>query len=313
MQPSFKQQPFKQKPFSALPKMPVRPHTFFETEEKKVTVYTPNFGQHCISYRVVGEGKPLLLIHGLMTTGYSWRYVLPILGKQYQLIIPDLVGCGRSEKPLNTSYQPHQLAQWLIAFQEATGIYGCACVGNSMGGYIAMQAALLDKNCFSKLINIHSPAVPLLRLYALDTALKLPLVALGLQNIVQKNALKWVHKNIHYFDENLKSLEEAHEYGNPLITTSGAKAFIKYLGETINPHDMKKFMCTLKKRTQNNQNFPIPLTLIYAKKDPIVPPVVGEKLAAVLHIPIIWLENASHFAHVDATEQLCAKVLEALA
>lgn len=305
--------PFKQNSFASLPAKPHKPHSFFETTEKKVELTLPNFGTHTVSYRVFGSGKPLLLIHGLMTTGYSWRYVLPILGQHYQLIIPDLVGAGRSDKPLDSSYRPDELAKWVIAFQKTVGIYGCACVGNSMGGYIAMHAALIDSACFSKLINIHSPAVPLPRLYALESVFKLPLVKAGLQKVVQLNPLKWAHRNVHYFDESYKSLEEAHEYGAPLATHDGVHAFIKFLDETVNPRDMAQFLATLQARLENRQTFPVPLTLIYAKKDPMVPPVVGKKLAAALpDARMIWLENASHFAHVDATEPLCAHVLTAL-
>lgn len=305
--------PFKQQPFVSLPEKPIYPHHFFTTEEKKIEVSTAHFKAHQISYRVYGSGKPLLLLHGLMTTGYSWRYVLPILGEHYQLIIPDLVGCGRSDKPLETSYNPKVLAQWVIAFQKAVGIYGCACIGNSMGGYIAMHAVLEDEKCFSKLINIHSPAIPLCRLYALQTVFKLPFVKQGLQKIVQLNTLKWAHRNVHYFDESYKSLEEAHEYGKPLATDAGVKAFIKFLEETVSPYDMKKFMSVLKKRNRKQQTFAVPLTLIYAKKDPMVPPIVGKKLASVLpDATMIWLDNASHFAHVDATERLCKHALDVL-
>jgi hypothetical protein len=39
------------------------------------------------------------------------------------------------------------------------------------------------------------------------------------------------HRNVHYYDESLKSLEEAREYGEPLATASGAESFIRYLAD----------------------------------------------------------------------------------
>jgi hypothetical protein len=42
-----------------------------------------------------------------------------------------------------------------------------------------------------------------------------------------------VHRNVHYFDEELKSLEEAHAYGDPLATPEGSRAFACYLAETM--------------------------------------------------------------------------------
>ena len=52
-----------------------------------------------INLRMGGDGPPLLLVHGLMTAGYSWRYVLDGLGEHFTLVIPDLVGSGDSDKP----------------------------------------------------------------------------------------------------------------------------------------------------------------------------------------------------------------------
>jgi pimeloyl-ACP methyl ester carboxylesterase len=50
------------------------------------------FGELRVHYREHGKGEPLLLIHGLMTTSYSWRYVYSALGSRYRIIAPDLPG-----------------------------------------------------------------------------------------------------------------------------------------------------------------------------------------------------------------------------
>ena len=59
--------------------------------------------------------------------------------------------------------------------------------------------------------------------------------------------------------------------------------------------------------------FPIPLRLVYARRDPMVPPSVGKRLARLLpSAEMVWLDRASHFAHVDATEPFVESVLEFL-
>ncbi|MBI3267381.1 MAG: hypothetical protein HYZ53_00045 [Planctomycetes bacterium] len=60
--------------------------------------------------------------------------------------------------------------------------------------------------------------------------------------------------------------------------------------------------------------FPVPLLLMYARRDPTVPPRFGETFRE--RIPdarFVWLDEASHFAHVDAPERLVPHLVEILA
>src|SRR5664279_3375660 len=72
-----------------------------------------------IRHKVVGEGRPLVLVHGLMTSSYSWRYVLEPLGKRYRVFAPDLVGSGASEKPLDLRYSVANMARFVAAYIRA--------------------------------------------------------------------------------------------------------------------------------------------------------------------------------------------------
>jgi pimeloyl-ACP methyl ester carboxylesterase len=48
----------------------------------------------------VGEGTPVLLLHGFPATRHLWSHVVPLLGNSgYRLLVPDLVGYGESEAP----------------------------------------------------------------------------------------------------------------------------------------------------------------------------------------------------------------------
>ena len=74
--------PFQRQRFEELPELPRRPHPFFAAEARSVSVETEGFGAMDVSVRVHGDGPPLLLVHGLMTSGYSWRYLLEPLGRR---------------------------------------------------------------------------------------------------------------------------------------------------------------------------------------------------------------------------------------
>jgi pimeloyl-ACP methyl ester carboxylesterase len=304
--------PFRRGRFEALPEQPSRPHPYFTTRVESVPVETPAFGRMTAHVRVHGAGPPLLLVHGLMTSSYSWRYLLEPLGKHFTLYMPDLPGAGRSDRPLLPAYHPDALADWLGALMKQLGIHGQRVIGNSMGGYLCMRLALRDPGAIARLVNAHSPGVPEWRLYALGALLALPGTRALQLGMMRRQPLRWAHKNVHYWDESLKSLEEAHEYGDPLATPDGGRAFIKYLRETMAVGPVRAFQRELAARKARGEPFPVPLVHIYARHDPMVPPRFGPILAEATGAPLIWLDEASHFAHVDAVDRFLPPVLEFL-
>jgi pimeloyl-ACP methyl ester carboxylesterase len=275
-----------------------------------VTVESAGFGKVDVHYREVGSGPPLLLVHGLMTSSYSWRYVLHELGRDFRVIAPDLPGAGRSGKP-PVRYSASTLAAFVAEFQRALGIHGCAAVGNSLGGYICMRTALADTAAFSRLVSIHPPAIPALRYRVMHALLSLPPVRWALSWWIRRAPRRWAHRNVHYYDESLKSLEEVAVYGDPLASAEGARALIHYLRDTFRPRDFADFIDELERRRSEGHPFPVPLLLMYAREDPVVPRADGEALQRLLpQTELHWLERTSHFAHVDTPEPVLRLVRE---
>jgi len=304
--------PFHRLPFAQLPERPTRPHPYFDTVAHEEVLPSSTFGPLRIHWREHGSGPPLLLIHGLMTSSYSWRYVLDGLGARHRLIVPDLPGAGRSAKP-DAPMTPESLTAWIGELQAALGIRGCAAVGNSLGGYLCMRRVLADPGAFSRLVNLHSPALPIPRLRALHAVLALPGARRLVAWMARRDPERWVHRNVHYYDETLKSLEEAREYGAALATVEGARAFVSWLADGLSPRAFSGFVAELESRRAAGTPFPVPLLLLYARQDPLVPPAMGERLAALLDgVELVWLDRSSHFAHVDSPERVVPLLLDFL-
>ena len=68
-----RQEPFRRLPFESIAEK--HPHRYFESRGTNVDLESAHFGIHRAHVREMGTGTPLLLIHGLMTTSYSWRFV----------------------------------------------------------------------------------------------------------------------------------------------------------------------------------------------------------------------------------------------
>lgn len=94
-----------------------------------------------IYYEVHGQGEPLLLIMGLAYNSQSWSKTIPALSKQFQVIIFDNRGSGRSDKP-DSNYTIEMMADDAIAVLDAVGVSAAHIYGVSMGGMIAQRLTL---------------------------------------------------------------------------------------------------------------------------------------------------------------------------
>ncbi len=296
--------PFEQLRFADVPDLPRVRHGYANVPGREVVVDSPELGAVSVHVREHGAGPPLLLVHGLMTSSYSFRYVLEPLGRHYRCIALDLPGAGRSDKP-DRPYRAEVLARFLGRAMETLDIAGARVIGNSLGGYLCMWLALLRPDLVGRLVNIHSPGVPLARLHLLKQVLRVPGAEKLLYHLIQRDPERWAHRNVHYFDETLKSREEAREYAAPLSSAEGRRSLYRYLAECVDPGDMGRFVDALR-----SGPFPVPLLLLYARRDPMVPPVVGRRLHELVpSAQMVWMEDASHFAHVDAPARLVEHVL----
>lgn len=297
--------PFQRPRFDDLPQEPRLPHVFHRAEVLDIALPSKHFGEIRTSIRAMGSGPPLLLLHGLMTTSYTFRYVLEPLSEHFRVYAPDLPGSGRSGKPTSADFSPSNMASFVGELQRALDIRGCAMLGNSLGGYIAMHLALQDPGAISRLVVNHSPGTPHPRYHLLHALLGNSLGRGILRKLVQRDPRRWVFRNVHYYDESLKSIEELDEYGAPLATEDGFACFVKSLHETLAPAGFASFMQKLEAAP-----FPVPLLFVYAKKDPMVPPSVGEALhKACRGSTLRWLDGSSHFSHVDSPERMLELVI----
>lgn len=93
-----------------------------------------------VLYRIYGDGKPVMLVHGFGEDGEIWNIQKDYLQNICRLIIPDLPGSGQSA--YNTSLQSiDDFADCMNALLEKESISKCIMLGHSMGGYITLSFA----------------------------------------------------------------------------------------------------------------------------------------------------------------------------
>jgi pimeloyl-ACP methyl ester carboxylesterase len=105
----------------------------------------------------------VLFVHGLSGSWQNWLENLPHFARTYRVVALDLPGFGHSPMPVwRISIESY--GRLVHRFSEALGIGECAIVGNSMGGFIAAEAAAAEPERFEKLVLVSAAGVSSARL-----------------------------------------------------------------------------------------------------------------------------------------------------
>lgn len=105
-----------------------------------------------VNYVEIGEGEPIVLVHGISGSWQNWLENLPHLARDRRAIALDLPGFGASPMPSWTIDMP-AYGRLLLNFCEKLGLDGgVTLIGNSMGGLVAAEAVLSAPDRFERLV-----------------------------------------------------------------------------------------------------------------------------------------------------------------
>ncbi|WP_254112644.1 alpha/beta fold hydrolase [Bacillus pumilus] len=210
--------------------------------------------------------KTLILIHGLFSSTFSYRKLIPLLKQDFNLIAIDLPPFGQSEKSNTFIYSYRNMAKIIIELAGHLQIQHAILVGHSMGGQIALYAAserpdLFEKAvllCSSGYLNkskrslVYSTYIPYFYLY-----LKRKLLKQG----IMKNLTAVVH------DHSIIDQEMVDGYLKPFSDDQifrGIFRLIRHREGDLTSDVLKKMET--------------PVLLIWGEEDRIVPIQIGERL-----------------------------------
>ncbi len=122
--------------FDGLPGYPFAPHYAMVRADG-----VPPLRMHYVD-EGPSKGPVVLLLHGQPTWSYLYRRVIPVLiGAGRRVIAPDLVGYGRSDKPMErTDYTLERHVQWVSSLLQALDLTGITLVAQDWGGPIGLSA-----------------------------------------------------------------------------------------------------------------------------------------------------------------------------
>lgn len=111
----------------------------------------------------LGEGPPMLFIHGLGGSWQNWLDQLPVFATRHRVIALDLPGFGHSPMPADGRITIDGYVRACEELLDSLGVETTAVVGNSMGGLIAAELALAAPARVSALALISPAGVPISR------------------------------------------------------------------------------------------------------------------------------------------------------
>ena len=109
-----------------------------------------------IAYLRSGHGPPLVLLHGIPSSSYLWRDVIEPLSATFEVLAPDLLGYGDSDKRLDVDLSIAAQARYVVAFMETLGVHQAAVAGHDIGGGVAQLIAVDEPQRVARLVLIDS-------------------------------------------------------------------------------------------------------------------------------------------------------------
>jgi 4,5:9,10-diseco-3-hydroxy-5,9,17-trioxoandrosta-1(10),2-diene-4-oate hydrolase len=102
-------------------------------------------GDYRLHYHEAGTGPPFVLLHGSGPGVSGWsnfRGNFPVFAERFRTVVMDMPGFGRSECPELERAYPSEAADSVARLLDGLGIERAHLLGNSMGGYVALEFAL---------------------------------------------------------------------------------------------------------------------------------------------------------------------------
>lgn len=261
-------------------------------------------------YWALGErGKIVILLHGGGASVEFWLYNLTALAQSHRVFAVDMLGSGRSDKS-SVSYSLTYQAQFVKNFMDICCIRRASLIGNSIGGGVALQFALMFPEKVEKLVLVNS--------FGLGKRIDL-FSRLGALPLIDK--LSWLlrptRKSVALalkpvvYDSSVITDEWFERIYQLAVLPGALNALIKLARTNLNVFGVR--FEVFSPIINQLSNITAPTLVIWGQQDPVLPVahayIAAQGLAnARLHI----FERCGHFPQIEHSEEFNQLVLEFL-
>jgi pimeloyl-ACP methyl ester carboxylesterase len=252
-----------------------------------------------LAYVDLGEGPPVVLLHGFPTSSYLWRREIPLLASRMRVIAPDLLGYGTSDKPEEGDLSEPAQARYVGELLESLGVTETAVVAHDIGGAVAQLLAL------------DSP-IGVAALVLLDSAC---FDAWPIEGVKMLQAATPDQQQPEFVDSIIRLTFDLGIAHPGRLSDSDLDAYL----EPWRADPAAFFRAVrgitgsgLAGREAELGAFEGAAMVIWGEQDPFLPPELGERLGELLGATVALLPGCSHFVNEDAPSTVGPIVYEYL-
>lgn len=251
--------------------------------------------------QVMGEGPPLLLLHGTGASTHSWAELMPLLATNFTLVAPDLPGQGFSQAPPREFLSLPGMARAITGLLHELGIAPEIAVGHSAGAAVAIQMTVSRQIAPRAIVSLNGALLPLGGMAGQFFAplAKLLTAVPFVSDLFSRRARdpQAIERMIAQTGSTLdaRSIELYRRLASNPAHVSAALGMMAHW-------DLRAFAAVLPR-------LKVPLTLVVGSQDRTIPPSQAEHVHELLpQSKIVTLLGLGHLAHEERPEE-CAAII----
>lgn len=252
----------------------------------------------------LGEGKPVILIHGYPLSDASWEYQYHALVKEgYRVIGITLRGFGQSDKPYG-KYNYDQFASDIKAVLDQLNIKDATLGGHSMGGAIALHYAAKYNGAHLSKLALFSAAAPC---HTKKDDYPYPF-------FTKEDISKWVELNNNDRPALLAAIGEKFVY-SPTSVSPAIGAWLGSIEMQSSPYAKEQALIALRDEDLRADlpKIKIPTLILHAKEDQIVSFALAEQMhKAISGSQLIPFDKSGHASFLEEKDKFNAEFIKFL-
>ncbi|HEY9229425.1 MAG TPA: alpha/beta hydrolase [Gemmatimonadaceae bacterium] len=251
-----------------------------------------------------GVGEPVVFLHGFATSGHLWGDVVPLMPAGHRLVVADMLGHGRSDRPLGRGVDVRAHAERVVELLDQLRIERACLVGHGVGGGIAQSVTIRHASRVSRLCLVDSVAFD--RWPTIEG--RLARASLPVTRFLPPELLTGVLRRDlrRGYSDPARAARSLDLYLRPFAGADGREALVAHI----------RALTTDETRELGDQlgRITVPTVVVWGQHDRVIPLWVGKRLQQA--IPGATLEivpGARHFTPEEAPRQVADAIERLLA
>lgn len=267
----------------------IAPFAFSQTQpglpQERVTAV---FGQN-IHYYEAGQGPVVILLHGVGAVKEVWMASFGALAPKYHVFTIDQIGFGHSDKPL-LEYEIATFVDFLQGFMQAQNISKATLVGNSLGGWIALDFTVQHPGMVDKLVLVDSAGLPWMQTPKVDL------------NASSLSGMRAVLESV-FYDKKIVTDQSVLQIFTDHVRNNDAYTIQRTLAGFSTPQFEDTKLASIH----------APTLVVWGRQDELIPVASGEKLRdGIAGAKLVVFEQCGHVPQIEKPAEFNHALLDFL-